>query len=280
MALTSSAISLAAGLEVGDSLIVTFASAGQTDALEKGENGTFLGQTVSYNSVKAVSESDGQGVTSGLVNNHGEELSLSISWTSKNATGASIAQAGGRADKVTGQDYTEVFGDNIVTGDTKGSWIQGTTDTSLSLTISGLAKGQTYDLYMLTGRGNTWNSNSTSGASTSFYTLSGVTNLTASLVGASSSSSRVTDEGNLESYEYFSSATDGSLQWALVKWSFTANGDSVTISTQVPEGTTPARGNINAFAIQATASPAVPEPATATLSLLALAGVCARRRRR
>lgn len=38
--------------------------------------------------------------------------------------------------------------------------------------------------------------------------------------------------------------------------------------------------NLAISGVVSTAAPAVPEPATATLSLLALAGLCARRRRK
>lgn len=280
MAFTS-ACALADGLGTNGTLVVTFATSGQSNSLVTKSNGTFLGQNVQFNSLRAQASTGT--LNSGLVNSEGTLLSgVTLSWVCHNSIPGTAAACYGenRGGAVTGEKYTTVFGDDIVSGTDIGGCLQGGSS-YISLTISGLTAGQTYDLYMLTGRGNpfsgstTWNAKEDIPNAT--YTLSGVSGLSATLLGASHTDAHV-DGQSLVSYEYNSSST--STNWALVKWSFTATDTDVTISANNISAQS-AKGNINAFALQATTTaPAVPEPATATLSLLALAGLCARRRRK
>ena len=274
-------------LSVGDTLVVTFSSSSQSETLVTNK-GSFLKNEVRYNALKATAGSGP--LSTGLVDTTGTPLSgITLSWGSGKVTSSLYAVSSvrntdpsvrnaGRADyiyKSIYMDYTDVFGDDIVTGNDIGAPLQGSND-HIQLTISGLTAGLTYDLYMLTGRGLNSTTNTSSTKPTATYTLAGATDLTATLLGASDTRPKLAGT-SLISYEFNNSTSNIGKHWALVKWSFTADQSSVTIAADEAG----AKGNINAFAISATGgTPAIPEPATATLSLLALAGLCARRRRK
>lgn len=252
--------SASAAMQVGDVVGITYTVNSATNGTVEG---TFLGQSAFFNAVNPVNSASlpsGELVTT---DNVASGITLSA-WSNHGAPGAG-ACAQGFATASTGALPTTVFGSGLVTGNTYGGELMANNNgQSISMTLSGLTSGQTYSLYMLTGRGNTSWSVSSDNIK---YSLSGVTDVTATLLGASSNKTGIVDGTTLSSYEYDTSAS--SVQWSMVRWDFVAGEDgTVKIATD-------ANGNINAVALQMT-----PEPTTATLSLLALAGLCARRRRK
>lgn len=242
---------------------------------------------MTFNAVQTAGTATFNKEGSDLYSASGASLDYDLSWTNAQAPGEpGVVKTGERAANAYdgGSEYSTIFGDNIVSGTSLGGCANG--DGSLpSITISGLAAGQQFDLYMLTGRGNNYTGgNVTESSPYSYYTIQngnedGFSQVSITMLGASSTNSSI-DGAELQSYEYNPTA-DANLNWALVKWRFTADETgSVTIKTLSNEGVTHG-GNINAIALVAASNaPAVPEPATATLSLLALAGLCARRRRK
>lgn len=244
-----------AALEVGDIVGVTFLG---TNGTAGSVAGSLFGTSGQINHVKT-SASD-------LVDLTGANTGLSLSsGNSSNCGNAGIVNS--RLEAAVGAAPTTIFDGASITGDYKGGCLNAhTPESPMTMTLSGLTAGQTYDMFLLVGRGNNYANGSADTPVT--YTLSGAESIDCTLVGASSTSS--TASGSvLTSYEFnATNSQDSPSAWALAKYSFTATGDSVTITTN-------AGGNINALALQVT-----PEPTTATLSLLALAGLCARRRRK
>ena len=252
--------SASAALQVGDVVGITYTVNSATHGTV---DGTFLGTSGVFNTVNPVNTAS---LPSGeLLSMGGTASGITLSaWENHGAPGAAACTQGFAAPN-TGALPTTVFSSGLVTGGTYGGELMGNNNNeSISMTLSGLTSGQSYSLYMLAGRGNNAWSVSQDNIE---YSLSGVTDVTATLLGASSDQTQIVD-ATLSSYEYNSAGAD-SAQWSMVRWDFVADENgSVTISTN-------ANGNINAVALQVT-----PEPTTATLSLLALAGLCARRRRK
>ena len=253
-----------AAMQVGDIVGVTF-----TGAQNPSPN-TFatsiLGQRGIINAVQV-----GNGASSNQPSNAGNlqtstGVTAGITIALTNAAGCG---EGGTiinyADPAQGLDPSAVFGSSVA-GIPNGGCVNASNG-SMTMTIGGLTAGLTYDLYVLTGRGNSYQSGNEDTAAQ--YTLSGADGITATVVGSSSASTNVVD-ATLNSYEYNAGGNNTASSWSLVKYSFTATEEGTVTLT-----TSDRLGNINGFVLQAT-----PEPTTATLSLLALAGLCARRRRK
>ncbi|MGN0865467.1 MAG: PEP-CTERM sorting domain-containing protein [Akkermansia sp.] len=141
-----------------------------------------------------------------------------------------------------------------------------------TLTLSGLSSGETYTMTVLFARGNKYaystevQSITLTGAdNVKALVLSQYGNTNATFEGSTLKSSEA--NGTLSLSTTSDTATKEGSNWILAQYSFTA-GEAGTV-TFAGKGLT-----IAGIALQA------PEPTTATLSLLALAGLAARRRRR
>ena len=255
-----------AALQKGDILAVTFT--GTTTVTGNTIDGTVLGQPGKVNGVQV-----GNGSASNDPGNAGNLLTLGgesagIALTLSNAAGCGTGgMINTYKDAVTG-NLSSVFDTTVVSGNPNGGCINASGG-AMTMTLTGLNVGETYNFYVLVGRGNNWGSGADSTASITYTLGGGVTDVTSTLIGASDASSSVS--GNvLTSYEYNAGGNSSASSWSLVEYTFTATTDEVNITTGS------SLGNINAFALQQV----TPEPTTATLSLLALAGLCARRRRK
>lgn len=253
-----------AALQQGDILAVTFT--GTSAPSSNTFDGTVLGQSGTVNAVQVdnASSSNAPSNAGNLLTLGGESagISLALSNAAGCGTGGMIQTY---QDSVSGA-LSSVFGISVVSGTPNGGCINGT---SVSLTLTGLTAGETYNFYALVGRGNNFPNTTTAETGYTYALSGGVTDVTSTLIGASSSSTSISDN-KLTSYEYNATGNTSASAWALVEYTFTATSDTLTFGS---DGT---NGNINAFALQQV----TPEPTTATLSLLALAGLCARRRRK
>ena len=263
-----------AALQKGDVFAVTFTGQGTPSSYTF--DGTVLGQSGKVNAVK-VDGSNNMTTSENLVTMGGTSAGISVSFS--NAAGCG---AGGCIQSykpaVTGgsEALFDVFDATIITGEVNeagfvnpnGACVNAAGG-SMTMTLTGLNVGETYNLYVLVGRGNNHQTGSSDSSVTTYTLGGGVTDVTSTLIGASNTSTFV-DGAVLNSYEYNAGDNSSASSWSLVKYTFTATSDPVNIATG---GT---NGNFNAFALQQV----TPEPTTATLSLLALAGLCARRRRK
>lgn len=270
-------------------MILTFTGSGGASGTYV--TGTFNGQAdQTFNAVNTHTSNTTNWSTFTAHTTTGQDSALKLSTSNIGGAGGDggmVQTEGQRADAAVGADWSTVFGSDIVVGPSASGGYGGVSNdrtgasqtsvgTSGTWTLTGLTAGQSYDLYVLTGRGNNAATALVDGVVT--YTLSGFdesASITGTLLGASSSQSSA-DGATFVSYEYNAGTSD--TNWAMVKWSFTAGTDGSVTITPTGDGV---MANLNALAITATsAAPAVPEPATATLSLLALAGMAARRRRK
>lgn len=257
------AAALGADMSDGDVVAVTFTRERTAVGSTKG---TVLRKTNAV--INAICSEAGGRKPSAYVlkNTAGESVEVRIeSWQNQGAT-AGKGTVSRRLQPEQGKPFQRVFGTDMVTGSTYGGALNAHIQRQpVSMTIGALTPGQRYDLYLLTGRGNTlW---SVPNADTPItYSLSGAENLKAELVGASDKRTEVIDT-KLASYERNADDRQASSRcaWSLVKWSFKA-GDSgnITISTD-------ADGNLNALALVATSDD--PETARNKLIMLGSAGL-------
>lgn len=149
----------------------------------------------------------------------------------------------------------------------------------ITVTIDGLTVGSTYTMYAFAGRGNSYADNLTTSSHTNTYSLhSGAKDITAQIISYTVTTPDrpiPTVSNDLSSVTAFTQSCNGINQscenWAIMAFDFTASN-----STLVFKGTGDGAKNIGALGLVKN----IPEPTTATLSLLALAGLAARRRRR
>ena len=263
-----------AALQKGDVFAVTFTGQGTPSSYTF--DGTVLGQSGKVNAVKV----DGYGsvTTSGnlvTMGNTSAGISISFSNAAGCGTGGVIQSYKPAVTGGSGALF-DVFDATIITGEVNeagfvnpnGACVNAAGG-SMTMTLTGLNVGETYNLYVLVGRGNSHQTGSSDTSVTTYTLGGGVTDVTSTLIGASNASTSV-NGAVLNSCEYNAGDNSNPSSWSLVEYTFTATSDPVNIATG---GT---NGNFNAFALQQV----TPEPTTATLSLLALAGLCARRRRK
>lgn len=266
-----------AALQKGDVFAVTFT--GQQTPSSYTFDGTVLGQSGKVNAVK-VDDRNNMTTSGNLVTMGNTSAGISISFSNAAGCGTGgVIQS--YKPSVTGSgDLYDVFDATIITGEItveadgntlvnpNGACVNAAGG-SMTMTLTGLNAGETYNLYVLVGRGNSHQTGSSDTSVTTYTLGGGVTDVTSTLIGASNTSTFVSG-AVLNSCEYNAGDNSNPSSWSLVEYTFTATSDSVNIATG---GT---NGNFNAFALQQV----TPEPTTATLSLLALAGLCARRRRK
>ncbi|HIX19202.1 MAG TPA: hypothetical protein H9862_01200 [Candidatus Akkermansia intestinigallinarum] len=262
-----------AALQKGDVFAVTFT--GQETPSSYTFDGTVLEQPGKVNAVK-VDGSNNMTTSGNLVTMGNTSAGISISFSNAAGCGTGgVIQS--YKPSVTGSgDLYDVFDATIITGEFDGGTLVNPNGAcvnaaggSMTMTLTGLNAGETYNLFVLVGRGNSHQTGSSDSSVTTYTLGGGVTDVTSTLIGASNASTSVSG-AVLNSYEYNAGGNTTESSWSLVEYTFTATSDSVNIATG---GT---NGNFNAFALQQV----TPEPTTATLSLLALAGLCARRRRK
>ncbi len=262
-----------AALQKGDVFAVTFT--GQETPSSYTFDGIVLGQSGKVNAVK-VDGSNNMTTSGNLVTMGNTSAGISISFSNAAGCGkGGVIQS--YKPSVTGSGaLSDVFDATIITGEFDGDTLVNPNGAcvnaaggSMTMTLTGLNAGETYNFYVLVGRGNSYQTGSSDSSVTTYTLGGGVTDVTSTLIGASNTSTFV-DGAVLNSYEYNAGDNSNPSSWSLVKYTFTATSDPVNIATG---GT---NGNFNAFALQQV----TPEPTTATLSLLALAGLCARRRRK
>lgn len=251
-------VSAADSMDKGDVVAIIFTREGTANGTAKG---SVLGQTNAV--VNAVCAEARFAVPGNLVlsNTAGETVDVRVtSWVNQGAT-ATRGTVARRLRPAQGRSYQTVFGQDTVTGSTYGGALNAHLNgQSIALTLGGLTPGQEYELYMLTGRGNTtWSVPAADKAIT--YSLSGADHLKSELIGASNTRTALQDNRLLS----FERNTDDRVAssngaWSLVKWSFTADETgTVTISTD-------ADGNVNALALKATGD----DPAAARQKFIVL----------
>ena len=262
-----------AALQKGDVFAVTFT--GQETPSSYTFDGTVLGQSGKVNAVK-VDGSNNMTTSGNLVTMGNTSAEISISFSNAAGCGKGGVIQSYKPSVPGSGDLYDVFDATIITGEFDGDTLVNPNGAcvnaaggSMTMTLTGLNVGETYNLYVLVGRGNGYQTGSSDSSVTTYTLGGGVTDVTSTLIGASNASTSASG-AVLNSYEYNAGGNTTESSWSLVEYTFTATSDSVNIATG---GT---NGNFNAFALQQV----TPEPTTATLSLLALAGLCARRRRK
>ena len=217
---------------------------------------------VTWNAVKTSAS-----LTQAIKNANGGTSSISISSTnSSNAGPGGSLTAQGTFDATADQyfntsslssSYT-IFPFNAYDGST----------IAQTLTLGGLSSGETYTMTVLFARGNNYANSS----AVSSITFTGAENVTASVLSQHGNDKAIFEDSTLKSSDNggtlsLTGSSNAGSNWVLAQYSFTA-GEAGTV-TFAGKGLT-----IAGIALQA------PEPTTATLSLLALAGLAVRRRRR
>lgn len=184
-------------------------------------------------------------------------------------TGQAVSGSNGQVNTITKSELVnETF-------DTSTMNAVGNYDDGVAITLSGLSVGKSYTIYTFVGRGNDYGG--TAAGDTNTYTISvGAKDVVASVVSYTLTTPErpapsVSEDGT--SITAYTQSCDGVNQtcenWAILSFDFTATASSVKLAA-----TGSGCGNFGAIALS------VPEPTTATLSLLALVGLAARRRRR
>lgn len=262
-----------AALQKGDVFAVTFT--GQETPSSYTFDGTVLGQSGKVNAVK-VDGSNNMTTSGNLVTMGNTSAGISISFSNAAGCGKGGVIQSYKPSEAGSGELSDVFDATIITGEFDGDTLVNPNGAcvnaaggSMTMTLTGLNAGETYNLFVLVGRGNSHQTGSSDSSVTTYTLGGGVTDVTSTLIGASNASTFV-DGAVLNSCEYNAGDNSNPSSWSLVKYTFTATSDPVNIATG---GT---NGNFNAFALQQV----TPEPTTSTLSLLALAGLCARRRRK
>ena len=188
-------------------------------------------------------------------------------------TGACVSGENGRVTTITNADkVNKIFDTNVMKG-------VDNYDGGVTFTLSGLTTGQSYTLYVFAARGNEYGGTEKSDTNTYGFSA-GAGSITAKILDYTLSNSLVTQGYttptiNNSSITAYTQSNDGVAQtsenWVLMSFDFKATDTTVMFSAS-------GGGCGNIAAVGLTTS--VPEPTTATLSLLALAGLAARRRRR
>ena len=226
--------------------------------------GSFLG--VSNQTYNIISTNNQNSFTTGANQLKFADGSTAVGFTY--GTGACISGADGRVTNITNADRVNtIFDTSVMKG-------VDNYDGGYSITLSGLTIGQEYTMYVFSARGNDYGG--TDKASTNTYQLSeGASSITANVLDYTLTTLNYpTPTVNGSAITVYTQSNDGIVQtsenWALLSFDFTADASSVKL--KVSGG---GCGNVAAVGLTAN----VPEPTTATLSLLALAGLAARRRR-
>ena len=239
-------------------VVMTFAYNGTTNRGLTTFTGTYMGDSGSVNQVRTKGNVDSS--FSDLVAFDGSTTNMTLK------VGGSTCGEGGCLTAANIQDshgadntnkFFGTFGADMTTGNAYGGCVNKESG-SYSIEMGGLSAG-VYTLTMLVGRANKYGTDSTS------YGLSGnIADLSVNLLDYSAG---MTPTPSLDGTDLTLGVGDGA--WALVEYTFTVTADNTTLSLN-SDGT----GNINALALAS-----VPEPATASLGLLALGGLLVRRRR-
>ncbi len=242
--------------------------------------GTNSGQSISYNSMGSFLGQTGQTYNILSSSADGNHTYNNIKYADNTtATGVTVytnrgvSGTNGRVTSITNSTKVdEVFSSSLMSG-----VINHTADTYI--TFNGLTIGNSYTMHVFAGRGNEYNTGYTTSAYTNTYSLSsGARDVTANIVSYTVSTPdrptpTISTDGT--AITAFTQSCDGTNQtcenWVIMSFDFTASATSVQLN-----GTGSGTKSFGAVALVSN----VPEPTTATLSLLALATLVSRRRRK
>lgn len=237
-------------------IVVTFGQQ-QSGSGSLGEmTGTYRGESGTVNYIKC--SDNGGSYTTGVLKDfagQGTDITLVTGGGTCGRYGV-FPDAG--FEEAQGDGFSGIFGMDMVSGSNYGGVVN--SKSNYTLQLQHLAAGA-YTLTMLVGRGNTANGF----GATATYNLdgTGISDVSANLLDCSTTANASLDGATL-------TATTNDKRWALVEYSFTVTENNSTLNLAVTGGS----GDINALALSS-----VPEPATASLSLLGLAVLVMRRRR-
>ncbi len=262
--MASASLAMAEGLEVGDSVYVVFTNnnGGTSSTLTS----SVATGSLTYNAL--VTSSSGSKTFTDIYDSTGANVSGLGLYASQPASGAAgaISSLAGTEASVVGGVFDIGLVERVINN--TGGAVVG---------VNGLSAGS-YTLTVLVGRGNNY-----AGTQRTNYTLTAssgtVSSLTASVLAYHTTSTAadalptVSAEGVVGGY-VAPGESNVANNWMLMSYSFDA-----TEATDIRLSGVGAGGNFAALKLEKV-SEAIPEPTTATLSLLALAGLAARRRRK
>lgn len=191
----------------------------------------------------------------GLKDSDGADSSITVTTT------VPVCGAGGMVNTIAGDTsgLFSTFGASAITGSATGGCANVAGDTRV--TLNNLVVDQVYSLTMFIGRGNQY-----AAGSTTYDFFSGAGDVTLNILDGTASYN--TSGSSFTANTNSPSAGNTAANWLLVNYTFTATATSVAFQT------TGGSGNIGAFALTP-----IPEPATASLGLLGLTALMARRRK-
>ncbi|MEE0765038.1 PEP-CTERM sorting domain-containing protein [Akkermansia sp.] len=226
-------------------------------------NGTYRGET--GQKVNKISTGSSNSYTSGALSTTGGETTA-ITVT----TGGVCCGSGGVLTDVTAKEsalaghdnkFYDVFGQDMSIGNPMGGVVNtaGSANGNFTMSLNNLSAG-TYTLTMLVGRGNGYGAGNTSSFSLSG---DGIANISAILDDYSTGSGATLNGSTV-------TANTHTGDWVLMTYTFDVTADNTRLDILSEGGS----GSINTLALTS-----VPEPATASLSLLGLSALLLRRRR-